>query len=90
MPLGGVWIDAYRCEFDLLPLDSPEGGLPAKILRVISVGPTAQVELARLDGELVEVTISRDALSLLGLREGDNVSLRPRTIRVFQVERLAA
>ena len=77
-------------EFDLLPVGSPEGGLPARILRVISVGPTAQVELARLDGELVEVTISRDALGVLGLREGDNVSLRPRTIRVFQGERLAA
>ena len=77
-------------EFDLLPVGAPEGGLPAKILRVISVGPTAQVELARLDGELVEVTIARDALSLLGLREGDSVSLRPRAIRVFQSERLAA
>ena len=73
-------------EFDLLPADSTEGGLPAKILRVIAVGPTAQIELARLDGELVEVTISRDALRALGLGEGDNVSLRPRTIRVFQGE----
>ena len=77
-------------EFDLLPVDSPEGGLPARILRVISVGPTAQVDLARVDGELVEVTIARDALSALGLHEGDNVSLRPRSIRVFRGERLAA
>ena len=77
-------------EFELLPADVSAGGLPARILRVISVGPTAQVELARVDGELVEVTIARDALSALGLREGDNVSLRPRAIRVFQGERLAA
>ena len=77
-------------EFDLLPADAPAGGLPARILRVISVGPTAQVELARVDGELVEVTIARDALNALGLREGDNVSLRPRAIRVFQGGRLAA
>jgi sulfate transport system ATP-binding protein len=59
-------------------------------VRVVSVGPSAQIELSRVDGELIEVTIARDAFRLLGLAEGDQVSLRPRHIRVFQAEALAA
>jgi hypothetical protein len=39
---------------------------------------------------VIEVTIARDAFQLLGLAEGDQVSLRPRHIRVFQAEALAA
>nr|MBL8411914.1 sulfate ABC transporter ATP-binding protein [Dechloromonas sp.] len=79
-------------EFDVLPANAPGSGLPGKILRVIAIGPLAQVELLRPDGELLEVAILRDTLSVLGLREGDEVSLRPRNIRVFQNdnERLAA
>ena len=77
-------------EFDLLPIDAPGSGLPAKILRIISIGPMAQLELSRPDGELIEVSFSREALATLGLCEGDQVSLRPRAIRVFQKEPLAA
>jgi sulfate transport system ATP-binding protein len=71
-------------EFDLLPANTPGEGLPAKIIRVIAIGPMAQVELTRLDGELIEVSVLREALSASGLQEGDHVSLRPRAIRVFQ------
>ena len=77
-------------EFDLLPANAPGKGLPARILRVIAIGPLAQVELTRPDGELIEVSVLREALGASGLREGDLVSLRPRTIRVFQSDRLAA
>jgi sulfate transport system ATP-binding protein len=78
-------------EFDLLPADAPGTGLPAKILRVIAIGPLAQVELKRLNGELLEVSVLRDTLAALGLREGDDVSVRPRHIRVFQNnEKIAA
>jgi sulfate transport system ATP-binding protein len=77
-------------EFDLLPVDAPGNGLPAKILRVIAIGPMAQVELTRQDGALVEVSVLREALSASGLHEGDHVSLRPRAIRVFQSDRLVA
>ncbi|MBW7901698.1 MAG: sulfate/molybdate ABC transporter ATP-binding protein [Rhodocyclaceae bacterium] len=76
-------------EFDLLPATA-DSGIPAKIERVISVGPVAQIELTREDGELIEVEVYRDALDELGLREGDRVSLRPRAIRVFRKEPLAA
>ncbi len=77
-------------EFDIVPGWGDGGGLPATIVRVVSVGPSAQIELSRRDGELIEVTIARDTFHLLGLSEGDQVSLRPRHIRVFQAEALAA
>jgi len=77
-------------EFDLLPANVPEGGLPARILRVVAIGPLAQIELSRPDGELVEVSVLREVLAASGLREGDHVALRPRAIRVFQNNRLAA
>jgi sulfate transport system ATP-binding protein len=78
-------------EFDLLPVNAPGTGLPAKILRVMAIGPLAQVELTRPNGELLEVSVLRDTLAALGLREGDDVSVRPRNIRVFQNnEKIAA
>ncbi|WP_153146399.1 sulfate/molybdate ABC transporter ATP-binding protein [Dechloromonas sp. H13] len=77
-------------EFDLLPAAANAGGLPARIARVIAIGPMAQVELTRVDGELIEVSVSRAIFDTLGLREGDHVSLRPRAIRVFHNDRLAA
>ncbi len=78
-------------EFDLLPANAPGTGLPARILRVIAIGPLAQVELTRQNGELLEVSVLRDTLAALGLREGDDVSVRPRHIRVFQNnEKIAA
>jgi sulfate transport system ATP-binding protein len=77
-------------EFDLVPGWSAGDGLPATIVRVVSVGPSAQIELSRLDGERIEVTIARDTFQPLGLGEGDLVSLRPRRIRIFQDETRAA
>jgi ABC-type sulfate/molybdate transport systems ATPase subunit len=81
--LNDVSIDISSGE--LVALLGPSGtGLPAKILRVIAIGPLAQVELTRQNGELLEVSVLRDTLAALGLREGDEVSVRPRHIRVFQ------
>ena len=77
-------------EFDLVPGWEARGGLPARIVRIVSVGPSAQIELTHHDGELIEVTIGREAFRLLGLSEGDQVSLRPRHIRVFPSEAQAA
>ncbi|HMV05328.1 MAG TPA: sulfate ABC transporter ATP-binding protein [Accumulibacter sp.] len=73
-------------EFDVLPASAPGNGLPARIQRVVAIGPLAQVELTRQDGQLLEVSVLRDTLDVLGLREGDHVSLRPRNIRVFADE----
>lgn len=77
-------------EFDLLPGWGVGGGLPARIVRVVSVGASAQIELSRADGELIEVSLARETFHLLGLAEGDPVSLRPRHIRVFSEEARAA
>ena len=77
-------------EFDLLPADAPGTGLPARIQRIVAIGPLAQVELSRQNGDLLEVSVLRDTLQVLGLGEGDDVSLRPRAIRVFDNDRLAA
>ena len=71
-------------EFDLVPGWNAVNGLPARIVRVVSVGPSAQIELSRHDGELIEVTVARDIFRGLGVGEGDPVSLLPRHIRVFQ------
>jgi sulfate transport system ATP-binding protein len=46
-------------EFELVPGWAERDGLPATIVRVVSVGPSAQIELSRSDGELIEVTRSR-------------------------------
>ena len=78
-------------EFDVLPASAPGNGIPARIQRVVAIGPLAQLELTRQDGELIEVAVLNDTLSVLGLSEGDQVSLRPRNIRVFQnKDKLAA
>lgn len=60
------------------------------IIPCCALGPMTQIELSRPDGELIEVSYSRDALAGLGLREGADVSLSPRAIRLFQKEPLAA
>jgi sulfate/thiosulfate transport system ATP-binding protein len=77
-------------EFELRPLNGEGGGLPARIARVVAVGPLAQVELTRDNGQLIEVSIPRDTLRQLGLAEGDAVQLHPRRVRVFEDSRRAA
>jgi hypothetical protein len=44
------------------------------------------VELSQGVGPLLEVAVARDVLRQLGLVEGDQVTLRPRHIRVFERE----
>jgi len=77
-------------EFDLIPGGTAADGLPARIIRIATIGPTAQLDLSRDDGELVEVELSREAFSGFGLIEGDRVAIRPRTVRIFAGQGLAA
>ncbi|MCM8595252.1 sulfate/molybdate ABC transporter ATP-binding protein [Accumulibacter sp.] len=92
-PGGGAVAFVRPHDFDLVPGWPAGSGLPAKIERVVSIGPTAQLELSRGDGEAgepIEVHLDRQTLGRLGVREGDRVLLRPRRIRLFQTDALAA
>jgi ABC-type sulfate/molybdate transport systems ATPase subunit len=89
-------------ELQLFPDDGEaQGALPATVVRITSSGALASVELSRDDGEegrkgggRLEVTVFRDYLRQLGVREGDRVRLKPQRVRVFPAEanpsRLAA
>ena len=77
-------------EFDVVRGWEAGQGLPAKIVRLVSVGPSAQIELASEGGELIEVSVDRETVRQLALAEGDAVSLCPRRIRVFPEPAFAA
>lgn len=74
-------------EFEIKAHDSGTG-LPARILRIASVGPVAQVELS-YDDTVVEIEVPRDILKGMNLGEGDPVRLEPRAIRIFTDEKRA-
>ena len=64
-----------------------QGGLPAQVVRVTSSGALATVELTGdesvISGGRLEVTVFRDYLRQLGVKEGDRVRLIPQRVRVF-------
>ena len=64
-----------------------QGGLPAQVIRITSSGALATVELtgdaAVISGGRIEVTVFRDYLRQLGVKEGDKVRLKPQRVRVF-------
>ncbi len=61
-----------------------EGGIAARIVRTLVVGPTARVELEReSDGSTLEAHLGTARFRELGLSEGQVVTVRPRTARVF-------
>ena len=66
-------------------------GIPARVVRIVSVGPVVRLELRR-DGETmpIEAEITRARLRELDLREGEKVLLQTRSMRVFAAERNAA
>jgi sulfate transport system ATP-binding protein len=69
-----------------------QGGLPAQVIRITSSGALATVELSRNSQsanqpvERLEVTVFRDYLRQIGVREGDQVRLKPQRVRVFPAE----
>jgi len=73
-----------------LELTSRPNGQPAMeaVVRHIRVqGPTVRLELDRqVDGQTLEVQISRAELEGLGLAKGDRVFVTPRRLRVFPEE----
>jgi sulfate transport system ATP-binding protein len=66
-----------------------QGGIPAKLVRAIVVGPIARLELVPLDasttagGAIIEAHIPASTYAALALKEGYTVLLTPRKARVF-------
>jgi len=67
--------------------DNTNGGLPAKVQRILALGPSTRLELVlEVGGQLVEADISRERLRELNLKEGEAVLVRPVSVRVFPAE----
>jgi len=68
---------------------SPQGGIAARLVRAIVVGPTARLELLPDDptaagaGGTIEAHLSAQEFRTLALKEGEAVLLTPRRARVF-------
>jgi len=60
------------------------GEIEARIRHIQGAGAVARLELVRLDtSELVDAELTRERYRELGLREGEQVFIRPRNLRVF-------
>jgi sulfate transport system ATP-binding protein len=89
----GAQAIAYARPHDLeIERELPGGsGLPATIKRIRAIGPNARVELeTRFDARPLEVEISRVRLKHLDLKEGEQVLVKARNVRVFPHERSSA
>ena len=64
------------------------GGIEAVVQDVHAIGPLVRVELAH-GSELIEVSLTRERAQVLNLAKGQQVSLRPRQVKVFNVPETA-
>ncbi len=61
-----------------------EDEIEARILYIQGAGAVARFELERLDTlEIIDAELTRERYRELGLREGENVFIKPRNLRVF-------
>jgi sulfate/thiosulfate transport system ATP-binding protein len=59
-------------------------GIVARLERALVVGPSARLELKRIDTQqLIEAEIQASAYRALNLRDGETLIVRPRRVRVF-------
>jgi sulfate transport system ATP-binding protein len=72
-------------------VDGESAGVPARVNRILSVGPLARVELSGLNGsgagagsQFFEVELPSKQLSELNLSPGQTVRLSSSRLRVFQ------
>ncbi len=76
------YVRSHDVEVERLPSDAASAA--AQVRYIHAVGPLVRVELAMLkDGETVEAELGRERLRELALREGEEVFIRPRNMRVF-------
>jgi sulfate/thiosulfate transport system ATP-binding protein len=76
-------------EIDVARPGSDGGGLPARVRRVLSLGPSARVELVlEDDGQLIEAELGRERVRELNLQEGEIVLVRPVSVRVFPTDQV--
>ncbi|WP_309682887.1 sulfate ABC transporter ATP-binding protein [Polaromonas sp.] len=66
-----------------------QGGIPARLVRAIVVGPIARLELSPLDaftagsGDIIEAQMGAQQFREMALKEGETLALTPRKARVF-------
>lgn len=77
-------------EIDIVTEAPGPGTVQARITRILAFGATARVELIALpvkpDSRHYEAEITREEVSKLGLKEGQDVWLKPSQMRVFRRE----
>jgi sulfate transport system ATP-binding protein len=59
-------------------------GIVVKLRRAHAIGPLAQLDLERADNaEMIEAVLSNERYSMLGLKEGETLVVRPKRLHVF-------
>jgi sulfate transport system ATP-binding protein len=71
-------------DIDLAHYVAGQTGFVATLNRVHAIGPLAQLELQHPDhADIIEVTITKDRLSDLDLKEGETLLVKPKNLHVF-------
>ncbi|SEF97403.1 sulfate/molybdate ABC transporter ATP-binding protein [Marinobacterium lutimaris] len=82
-----VFAFARPHELEILPDPAEKEGICARVNRVLSFGLSSRVELEGIEGALgqhFEVEISNERAAQLSLRSGQQVRIRPSTLRLFE------
>ncbi|MFN8110042.1 MAG: TOBE-like domain-containing protein [Thermoleophilia bacterium] len=78
--LGNVFVRPH----DLAVTDDPDvGGAPARVRRLVHLGPAVRLELAGEDGVALTAQLTPEDAQELDVDEGDRVFVTPRRERVF-------
>lgn len=87
---GKAYIRPQDFEISREPLQ--DASIPATVEHISRLGSMARIELRQLgnDAPFIEVEVTRDRLTTLGLQKGLHVYLVPRRIRVFPVDSLTS
>ncbi|WP_428853006.1 sulfate/molybdate ABC transporter ATP-binding protein [Imbroritus primus] len=71
-------------DFDIERFSPGSGGIPVRLLRTLTIGAMAQLELERDDtGEVLELSLPVTQYRQLAFRTGELLVVRPRALRIF-------